>query len=55
MVKNPPAMQKMQVGFLGWEDLWRRKWQHTPVFLVENPMDRGAWKATVQEVTKFGA
>ena len=26
---------------------WRRKWQPTPVFLPENPMDRGAWQATV--------
>ena len=52
VVKNPPAMQKTQVGSPGWEDLWRRKWQHTPVFLVGNPMDRGAWEATVHEVTK---
>ena len=26
---------------------WRRAWQPTPVFLPENPMDRGAWWATV--------
>ena len=25
--------------------LWRRKWQPTPVFLPKNPMDRGAWQA----------
>ena len=32
---------------------WRRKWQSTPVFLPgKNPMDRGAWWATVHEVTK---
>ena len=31
---------------------WRRKWQPTPVFLPENPMDRGAWWATVHGVTK---
>ena len=32
---------------------WRRKWQPTPVFLpVENSVDRGAWWATVQGVTK---
>ena len=31
---------------------WRRKWQPTPVFLLGNPMDRGAWWATVQFVTK---
>ena len=35
-VKNPPAMQEMQemrVWSLDWEDPWKRKWQHTPVFL----------------------
>ena len=31
---------------------WRRPWQPTPVFLLENPMDRGAWRATVRGVTK---
>ena len=29
-----------------------RKWQLTPVFLLENPMDRGAWQATVHGVAK---
>ena len=27
--------------------LWRRAWQPTPIFLLENPMDRGAWWAIV--------
>ena len=27
-----------------------RKWQRTPVFFLENPMDRGAWRATVYRV-----
>ena len=31
---------------------WRRAWQPTPVFLLENPMDRGAWWATVHGVAK---
>ena len=31
---------------------WRRKWQPTPVFLPGNPMDIGAWQATVHRVTK---
>ena len=26
---------------------WRRKWQSTTVFLLENSMDRGTWQATV--------
>ena len=29
---------------------WRRAWQPTPVFLPENPMDGGAWWATVHGV-----
>ena len=32
--------------------LWRRAWRPTPVFLLENPMDRGAWRATAHGVTK---
>ena len=31
---------------------WRRKWQYTPVFLVENPRDRGAWWAAVYGVAR---
>ena len=27
---------------------WRRKWQPTPVFCLENPMDSRAWWAIVQ-------
>ena len=34
---------------------WRRAWQPTPVSLLENPMDREAWRATVQGVTKTQA
>ena len=26
---------------------WRRKWQPTPVFCLENSINRGAWQATV--------
>ena len=54
-VKNPPAMQElqeMQGWSLGQEDPWRRKWPPTPVFLSGDPMDRGAWRATVHRVTK---
>ena len=32
---------------------WRRKWQPTPVFCLGNPMDRGAWWATVHGVEEF--
>ena len=31
---------------------WRRNWRPTPVFLLENSMDRGAWRATVHRVSK---
>ena len=29
----------------------RSKWQPTPIFCLVNPMDRGAWRATVHGVT----
>ena len=32
--------------------LGRRKWQPTPVFLLENPMDRGAWQATIHRIAR---
>jgi len=47
---NLPAMQETQetwVQSLGQEDPLERKWQPTPVFCLGNPMDRGAWGATV--------
>ena len=31
---------------------WRKKWQHTPVFLPGKFHGLGAWQATVQEVAK---
>ena len=31
---------------------WRRKWQPTQCSSLENPMDRGAWWATVHGVSK---
>ena len=41
-------------GFSPWvrKIPWRRARQPTPVFLLENPMDRGAWKSTVHGVAK---
>ena len=33
MVKHLPTMWETWVQPLGQEDLWRRKWQPTPVFL----------------------
>ena len=40
-------MQETRVQSMGQEDPWRRKRQPTPVSLVGNPMDRGAWQAAV--------
>ena len=34
------------------EKEWRQEWQPSSVFLLENPMDRGTWQATVHEVGK---
>ena len=34
---------------------WRRKRQPFPVFLLGNPMDRGAWWATIHELEALGA
>ena len=41
-------------GFDSWVGKipWRRAWQPTAVFLLENPMDGGAWWATVCGVAK---
>ena len=35
-----------------WKIPWRRKWHPTPWSWLGNPMDRGAWWATVYGVTK---
>ena len=50
VVKNLPARRQ---GFDPWvrKIPWRRKWQPTPVFLG-NPMDKGAWRATVHGAKK---
>ena len=49
VVKSPPAEQETRVKSLGGEDLpMRRKWQPTLVYsCLGNPLDRGAWWATV--------
>jgi len=52
MIKNLPAMLETWVRSLGQENPLQREWQSTPVFLLENPMGRGAWWATVHGVTK---
>ena len=50
-MKNPPAMQEMWVQSLGQEDpLEKEVATHSSIF--ENPMDRGAGRATVQQAAK---
>ena len=55
-VKNPSAMQEtqdMQVWFLGQEDPFGEGNGNLLQYsCLENPMDRGAWRATVQSVAK---
>ena len=43
----------MWVRSLGWEDTLEKKWQPAPVFLPGNPMDRGAWWATVHRIANI--
>ena len=51
VVRNPPAKQETQVGFLGQEDPPEKEMaiQHS---CLGNPVDRGYWRATVRRVTK---
>ena len=52
--KNLPAMQKMQVQFLGREDSLEKEINYTLLqySCLENSMDRGAWRATVHKITE---
>ena len=52
-VKNSPAMQGPQVPTLGREDTleWGMA-THSSILAWRIPMDRGAWRAIVREVTK---
>ena len=49
MVKNPPAMQEMRVQSLGRKDPLQKR-TATPVLGLENPTERGAWRAPVHGV-----
>ena len=56
VVNNPPtsAGDARDAGLilgLG-RSPWRSKWEPNPVLVPENPMDRGAWQATVCGVAK---
>ena len=53
VVKNLPAMQETWVRSLGQKDpLEKGTATHSSVLAWMNPMDRGAWWATVHKVTK---
>ena len=54
-VKNMPAMKEMQVRSLSREDPLEKGHGNRSNILVENPMDRGAWQATVHGVAKSWA
>ena len=46
-------MQKTQVQSLGREDpLEKEMATHSTILAYKNPMDRGAWRATLHGVTK---
>ena len=51
MVKNLPAMQETRDLPLGGEDPLKKGYLHQ-YSCLENPRDRGAWRATVHGVTK---
>ena len=53
MVKNPPAIWETWVRSLGEEDpLEKGMATHSSILAQRNPMDRGAWWATVHGITK---
>ena len=53
MVKILPVMHETRVRSLGQEDpLVEEMATHSSILALENPMDRGAWWATVHGVSK---
>ena len=56
LVENPTANagDVKRHGFNLWVGKipWRRAWKLLQYSCLENPMDRGAWQATVHRVTK---
>lgn len=48
--KNPKNQYQLPSCLIG--NPWKKKWQHTPVFLWGNSHGREAWWATVHRVTK---
>ena len=51
-IKNLPQCRRP--GFDPWVGKipWKRKWKPFAVFCLGNPMDKGAWQATIHGVAK---
>ena len=46
-------MQESWVRFMDWKDpLEKEKVTHSSILALQNPMDRGIWRATVHGVSK---
>ena len=54
LVKNWYAMQETHVPSLDWEDSPGEEKVHSSIVCLEVSMNRGAWQATVHEVSKIG-
>ena len=54
MVKNPPGMQETRAKSLGLEDPLEKKMVAHFVYLLGNPMDRGAWPVQSMESQRGG-
>ena len=55
VVKSPPANgEDVRLRFDPWvrKIPWRRVWQPTPYSCLENPVDRGAWRAIAYRFAK---
>ena len=54
--QQPDNIRDKRCGFDPWTGKipWRRAWQPTSVSCLKNPMDRGAWWATVHGGAKSG-
>ena len=53
MVKNLPTMQETWVRSLGWEDPLEKGMATHNILAWRIPMDKGAWRATVQCVAEL--
>ena len=53
MVKNLPAMQETLVQSVDWKDTLEKGMAPLQYSCLENSMDRGAWRATVQSQTRL--